>query len=178
MSSRDQAIAELIIMQEIRDITMRYARGMNRLDPELIKSCFHDDAKDDHGPLKTLAHEIADQLPQVVRSGFQSTFHLIGNSLIEIQGSRAFHEAYVVAYHRLLPEADGTQKDLLFGGRYLSIHETRGGSPWLIAARTVIHDWNRIDKVSELWPGAAAFAPGAHSDGVDPAAAFFHRNPG
>lgn len=160
--SREAAIDELLIKQEIRDLMMRYARGVNRLDENLVKSCFHPDAIENHGAFKGEAQAFANSLSDNLRKGFQFTFHLLGNSLIEIQGNRAAHETYFIGYHRLHPEKDNAEKDVLFGGRYLAVNESRNGGPWLIARRTVVHDWSRVDRVTEKWPTSDAFVPGEH----------------
>ena len=160
---REAAITELLIKEEIRDVMMRYARGVNRLDVALIKSCFHPDATEDHGAFKGPAAAFAEGLPENLRKGFQFTFHFLGNSLIEIEGNRAAHETYFVGYHRLHPQADGIEKDVLFGGRYLAVNESRNGGPWLIAQRTVVHDWSRLDPVNEQWPATDAFEQGVHT---------------
>jgi hypothetical protein len=162
---REAAITELLIKEEIRDIMLRYARGVNRLDGDLIKSCFHPDAFENHGAFRGPAVEFAEALPDRLRDGFQFTFHFLGNSLIEIEGNRAAHESYFVGYHRLHPEPDGTEKDVLFGGRYLAVNESRNGGPWLIAHRTVVHDWSRLETVTDRWPSVDAFEQGVHTGG-------------
>ena len=45
----------LIAKQEITDVVYRYARGIDRLDFELVRSCYHPDAYDDHGAFKGLS---------------------------------------------------------------------------------------------------------------------------
>jgi hypothetical protein len=166
---REAAITELLIKEEIRDNMVRYARGVNRLDLDLIKSCFHPDAYENHGSVRGPAIEFAENLPDQLREGFQSSFHFLGNSLIEIDGNRAAHETYFIGYLRLHPDADGTEKDVLFGGRYLAINESRDGGPWLIAERSVVNDWNRLETVTENWTGAEDFDKGVHTGGgLDP----------
>jgi hypothetical protein len=166
---REALITELLIKEEIRDNMLRYARGVNRLDGDLIKSCFHPDAYENHGSFRGSAIEFAEVLPDRLREGFQFTFHFLGNSLIEIEGNRAAHESYFIGYHRLHPEADGTEKDVIFGGRYLAVNESRDGGPWLIAERTVVNDWGRLETVTENWTGADAFDKGVHTGGgLDP----------
>jgi hypothetical protein len=159
---REQALNELLIKQEIRDNMMRYARGVNRLDGDLIRSCFHPDAIEQHGAFfgetKIWAADLTDQL----QAAFQFTFHLLGNSYIEIEGNRAAHETYFIGYHRLHPEADGVEKDVIFGGRYLGVNESRNGGPWLIAERSVVHDWHRVDKVGGQWDVVQEFNQGVH----------------
>lgn len=166
---RAKALDELLIKQEISDLMMRYCRGVNRTDMDLIRSCFHPDAREDHGPTQADAMTYVDGLGERLR-GFVSTYHLIGNQLIEIQGNRASHEAYFIGYHRLAPDEHGVEKDVLFGGRYLSVVESRHGGPWLFLDRTVVNDWSRVDPVVETWPMAARFRRGQPS----PADLVFH----
>lgn len=166
--NREKAIEELLIKQEIRDVMMRYARGVNRLDTELVRSCFHPDAMEKHGPYFGPTSDWADDLSNQLRQTFQFTFHLLGNSLIEIEGNRAAHETYFIGYHRFHADEAGIEKDVLFGGRYLGVNESRDGGPWLIAERTVVHDWSRVDPVGEKWPLVLEFDQGGHSgDGSD-----------
>jgi hypothetical protein len=160
---KQRAMEELLIKEEIRENMMRYARGVNRLDGDLVRSCFHPDAIEKHGDYFGDTHVWAQALPQLLRDSFQFTFHLLGNSLIEIESNRASHETYFIGYHRLHPDEDGTEKDVIFGGRYLGVNESRNGGPWLIAERTVVHDWSRIDRVTEAWPVVQQFEQGDHS---------------
>ena len=51
-TDREAAIDELLAKQEIRDALMRYSRGIDLLDPDLVKSAYHPDAYDDHGTFK------------------------------------------------------------------------------------------------------------------------------
>lgn len=162
VKDREKALDELIIKQEIRDIMMRYARGVNRLDAELVKSCFHPDAIEQHGSYYGKTIPWAEDLPAGLQESFQFTFHLLGNSLIEIEGNRAAQETYFIGYHRFHKDANGVEKDVLFGGRYLGIHESRNGGPWLIAQRSVVHDWSRVDPVGESWPLVNEFLQGSH----------------
>ena len=115
------------------------------------------------------AQLFAANLPGRLKERFQFTFHFLGNSLIEIDGNRASHETYFIGYHRFHPEPDGAEKDALFGGRYLSINESRDGGPWLIASRTVVHDWSRVDRLAEIPALSKDFVQGDHVGGhVDP----------
>jgi hypothetical protein len=162
---REVALDELLTKQEIRDVMARYCRGVNRLDIDLVRSCFHPDAWEDHGAFHGEASAFCDGLRAGLES-FTLTFHFVGNSLIEIEGDSASHETYFIAYDRLPADESGVEKDVIFGGRYLAVHERRNGGPWLIAERTVVHDWHRVDPVGEVWPYAASFAQAAqgHED--------------
>ena len=156
---RERALEELLIKQEISDVMMRYCRGVNRLQMDLVRACFHPDAWEDHGAYRGPANVFLNGLEAGLRS-FDRTFHFVGNQLVEIEGNRAAHEAYFISLNRLKAGADGVQKDVMFGGRYVGVLESRDGGPWLIAERTVIQDWHRIEPVTEQWPAAMAFLPG------------------
>ncbi len=45
----EKKLRELLDRDEIRQVMMRYARGLDRLDFELTRSCYWDDATEDHG---------------------------------------------------------------------------------------------------------------------------------
>lgn len=159
--SRDQLIDDLLAKQEVHEVMLRYARAVNRLDAEGVQACFQPDAWEDHGGYRGPAAPFAEAFRPGVFRGFASMFHHIGNHLIELAGDRAASEAYFVGWH---PYSDaGIEKQLLFGGRYLAVFERRGDGPWLIAERTVVHDWSRVDTVEAAWPGSADFWPGEFS---------------
>ncbi|MBM3672399.1 MAG: hypothetical protein FJW86_09525 [Actinobacteria bacterium] len=42
-------VDELVAQQEIRDVLIRYTRGIDRMDGELVRSCYWPGAHDDHG---------------------------------------------------------------------------------------------------------------------------------
>jgi hypothetical protein len=162
--ARERAIDDLLAKQEIRDVMMRYCRGVNRLDMDLVRSCFHPDAWENHGPFNGPAEEFCAGLGEGLAKNFLFTFHFLGNSLVEIEGDRAAHETYFVGYHRLPSDESGIERDVLFGGRYLAVNERRNGGPWLIASRTVVHDWSRIEPVVGHWPVADMFVQGRTGD--------------
>jgi hypothetical protein len=47
--STQSKVEKLIARQEIADVIYRYARGIDRLDFDLVRACYHPDAFDDHG---------------------------------------------------------------------------------------------------------------------------------
>jgi proline racemase len=56
MSTRDLEgrLRALEDQQAIRDVLMRYARGVDRCDLDLLKPAYHEDAYDDHGFFKAM----------------------------------------------------------------------------------------------------------------------------
>lgn len=137
----DSALQELLDHRAISDVLARYARGIDRLDMELVRSCYHPGAHDDHGSFKGPVEEFIDWLPDQL-DRFDSTMHFLGNVLIELDGDVAHAETYTVAYHRLKAQ----DVDSIAGLRYVDRFERLDGE-WRIARRTVVVEWNRLDEV-------------------------------
>jgi hypothetical protein len=125
--------------QEINDILLRYCRGIDRRDRELIRSAYHRDSHDDHGNFRGSGWDFADWAIGLLGRRDQVTTHLISNVLIEVTGATARSECYFVGVHVLGgPDGARTQE---FHGRYLDRFERRDGR-WGITRRLVVHDWN------------------------------------
>jgi hypothetical protein len=138
------ALQELLDKQAIHDALMRYARGVDRCDVELMRSVYHADAFDHHGPFQGNAWEFVDQFIPSSREESTFTMHMIGNLLIEIDGDRAHSEAYFVAY---VGREEGSREIIdAFGGRYIDRWERRDGK-WGVSHREVVHAWSRADAV-------------------------------
>jgi hypothetical protein len=161
-------IETLLARQEIADVIYRYARGIDRLDFDLVRSCYHPDAYDDHGMFQGGVEEciafVRDFLPR-----YAATQHFMGNMLIEVaaEGERARAETYAVAYHRKAL-ADGSGKDDVFGIRYVDRFERRGGE-WKIAHRVVATEWRRVDPVppGKVRGGAGVWGTRDGNDVID-----------
>jgi 3-phenylpropionate/cinnamic acid dioxygenase small subunit len=145
----DPALQSLVDKQEITEVIMRFARGLDRGDWELVRSCYHDDATDDHGAFKGSADDYVAWLREFLPRFAEATMHAISNVLIELDGDVAHAEAYVIGYHRHARE-DGSRADFVGAGRYIDRFERRNGV-WKIAARLLVWDWVRDDAVE---PGA------------------------
>ncbi len=141
-------VEDLLAKEEIRDVILRYARGIDRLDFDLVSACYHPDAYDDHG---TFQGNVPDFIASAKKflPRFVCTQHFMGNMLIEVDRDVAKAETYAVAYHRQAL-ADGSGKDDVMGIRYVDRFEKRDDSgPWLIAHRVVATEWRRVDPVPE-----------------------------
>jgi hypothetical protein len=146
------AMQILLAKQEIHEALMRYCRGIDRCDVDLVLSAFHDDAVDNHTGTEI---PVAERFPVVVpmaRTTTKCTSHNICNELVEIDGDVAHSESYLVAYHRV--EHEGRDIDYLLGARYVDRFERRNGS-WRIAHRTVVVDWERFEEVPDPPVGLA-----------------------
>ena len=122
--------------EAIRDILYTHSRGLDRLDPDLLKQAYWPDAEVDYGAFKGGAHQFADIISPALSSQFELTQHLLGQTLIALDGDKASTETYVYARHLLL----GAEQELAFAGRYLDQLECRDGH-WKICHRRVVMDW-------------------------------------
>lgn len=73
----------------IRDVLYRYCRGVDRVDLELVRDCYHDDAVDDHGAFRGPPDAYVAWLADRLRA-YEHTSHTLGNVLIEVGGGRGW----------------------------------------------------------------------------------------
>jgi ketosteroid isomerase-like protein len=141
-------LERLLARAEIGEVLSRYARGVDRADGALLKSCYHPDAIEEHGGNYTgNAFEYVDgAIPRIRAMGVMQ--HLLGTSHVEFDGDTAWVETYIWTFARF--RKDGADVDTFTGGRLVDRFERRGGE-WKIAHRRTVFDWNRDTPSSEGW---------------------------
>ena len=98
MTLDDQTLAALRVLldkQAIHEVLMRYCRGIDRCDEELLRSVYHHDATDNHGQFNGKA---ADFVPWAIKSlrRDERTTHFLCNELIEVEGGfRPLRELFI-----------------------------------------------------------------------------------
>jgi len=153
----DAAVAALIDKQAISDVVLSYCRGIDRLDLDLVRACFHPDATDHHGSFSGTVDEFIHWVGGLLDS-YDMTFHCVGNLLIELDGDRARAETYGVAAHRRAGGED--RNNLTTGFRYIDDFERRTDRQWRIARRVAVTEWSRVDRQSDWWPVPKTFEHG------------------
>jgi hypothetical protein len=148
-------LQSLLDRAQILDCVHRYARGMDRLDRELARSAYHDDAQEDHGGFVGKVDEFLDW-----SLDFQAKYarhqHYVTNHTVELDGDTAHAETY---YLFVGTERDPDAPLATFGGRYVDRFERRLGR-WAIAVRILLVEW-RTSVTCELSPAAFEFMAGA-----------------
>ena len=137
-------VDDVVAREEIGDVVKDLARGTDRLDAELMASCYHPDGTDDHnvfrGTGSDFAQWVVDTLPH-----FAATMHFIGSPRIRRDRDVAKVDTYCVAHHVSRPDDAGMQTDMVLGLRYVDRFEKRAGEHrdgrWRIAARVCAFDW-------------------------------------
>lgn len=152
MTDRLQATAD---KAEIRELSYRYMRGLDRLMPEVLADVFHDDARVDYGFFKGAARDFVGFAMQALED-HDANHHMLGQILVDLEGDVAFGEVYYNAYHRITTD-DGEKRDLFIAGRYVDRYERRDGV-WKMAFRSELIDWVREDAASDAWLAATPAA--------------------
>jgi hypothetical protein len=143
----DQNIESVIAKQSIYELSCRYCRGLDRLDAGLLNSVFFEDAYCEYGFYNGRPADFIDFAMKALES-HAANQHMIGNSLIEVEGDQAFGEIYFRAYHKV-PAESGAQ-DLIIAGRYIDRYEKRDGV-WKIAYRSERNDWSRMEATNDVY---------------------------
>jgi hypothetical protein len=146
--------ARLLAEAEIGRVLLRYARGVDRLDLDLVRACYHPDATDSHGSFEGTVDEFVPWVERVLRR-YDLTMHFLGHPLVEFHGAddaaptRARVETYGMAMHRT---AGGSpERNLVTGFRFVDRFECRAGD-WRIARRVAVTEWSRVDDQAGWWP--------------------------
>lgn len=175
------ALQRLVDVEAVRDVVRRYCRGIDRGDLELVRTCYHADAIDDHGTFRGGVEEYLTWVARILER-YDATFHLVANHLVELAGDMARSEAYGVAHHR---SADpDPRRNLTVGFRYVDRVERRADGVWRIAHRVATTEWVQAVPPEQRWPIPDGVAVGVRGPddplyGVDPAfPGHGHRSPG
>jgi len=147
-TAAQQRLERMLARNDIQEVLARYARGVDRADAELLKSCYHPDAIEEHGGNYTgNAFAYVDgAVPRIRLMGAMQ--HLLGSSHIDFDGDVAWVETYLWTFARFA--ANGGSMDTFTGGRLIDRFERRHGQ-WKIAHRRTVFDWNRDTPTSEGW---------------------------
>jgi hypothetical protein len=137
---------------EIEDVIARYARGVDRRDWDAVRSCYHEDAIDEHGEFNGTVAEFIDWVSKR-HANIPFSAHFLGNCLVEFLDDRtAFVETYFVAMQRRAVSSaitggngydESNELDAEVIGRYLDRFECRDGA-WKVAKRCVVYDSSRL----------------------------------
>ncbi len=167
---REKNLQLLLDRQEIEQVLALYCRAIDRLDLELLKSVYHPDGTDDHGPFSGNAHQFAEQIIPTLAEVIIDGMHTVTHSVIEVNNRFATAESYYLAYQRC---PGGTEKvraffgeryaqavsaqgqalqgdhDYICGGRYIDLFEKRAGS-WKILRRKITNEWNIVQPSARI----------------------------
>jgi len=148
VSGIDETVAALAAKREIEEVVLRYCRGIDRMDRELVRSCYHADATDEHGSFTGGVDAFLEWVWKLL-ARYEMTMHFVGNVLVELADDAAVAESYGVAWHR--SRDPRPQLNLVTGFRTLDRFERRGDAGWRIARRVAVTEWSRVDDPKDRW---------------------------
>jgi SnoaL-like domain len=134
MANSNADVQELIDRQRIWECLLRYTRGMDRLDREIVMSAYHSDGMEDHGALIAACDTFVDQVLGFHRSAEILTQHIMSNHQCELEGNVAHAETYVSCYS---VNREGKASYSL--GRFIDRLEKREGR-WGIVDRVCVRE--------------------------------------
>jgi SnoaL-like domain len=145
--------------EAILDCIHRYARGLDRHDPEVLATAYHDDGVDRHGEPRS-RDEFISWANAFHRADWTSHLHYMTNNRLGIDGDSAWSETYWFA---MLKRNDETMVDI-GGGRYVD-QLTRENGQWKIMVRETIVDLQAVADAAEFGgPSASLHGTWDHDD--------------
>lgn len=148
METELAAMRSLLDKEAIREVSLRYTRGIDRHDEVLMESVYHDDATDDHGAFIGPGKAFVEYANRVHAQNWVCHQHYVTNMVIDLDGNTAHCESYFLA---VLKRPDGVCD--MVGGRYIDRVERRAGV-WAVADRICMVEWNVVGN-----PGDAPLDP-------------------
>ena len=161
---RDRDLRQLLDKQAIHEVVLRYCRGIDRCDRELVRDCYWPDATDEHGSFVGSRDEYVAWVFDRMLPRYAMTMHFIGNVLIDLDGDRAKCEAYGMAMHRT--GSDKPEHNLRTGFRYVDDFARRDDQ-WRIARRVCALEWTLHVDPSRWWDAPETHRRGTR-DSTDP----------
>lgn len=166
MNGGAQPLRQLLDERDIRTVLALYCRGVDRMDLDIVRQCYHHDATDHHGTFHGGLEEFLPWLNRVL-GRYTSTWHVLGQSLMEFHPAHpdvARVETYGFAVHRT--DGGGAKLNLVVGFRYLDRFERRDSSTWRIAERVGTTEWVQEIPREQQWPISESMISGSR-DGTD-----------
>ena len=167
------SLQALLDKQAVHEVLLGYCRAIDRLDADLMRRVYWEDAVDDHGVFTGNVEEfISYSFPFM--DGVISQ-HCIFNAWIDLIGpAEAFSETYFSGFHDF-PAPEGVRLERNVGGRYLDRHEKRGNE-WRIIQRTLVVDWYHERPGNSAWD-QGRYANLVHRPGSKPDDPLYALNP-
>lgn len=158
----DDELQEMLDHFRIRKVLAEYCRGSDRADEPLMASIYAADSWDDHGVVRAPGPEYSKLMCERVAETTDSLSHLLGQSVITLDGDRAGAETYFLAV-ALDTAPDGTAMCNQLGGRFVDQLVRENGS-WKVKHRTAVRDWSVAIPLHHDWDLSHTLTAGQRSD--------------
>jgi hypothetical protein len=168
MPNMEARLREIIDHHDIRQTLAEYCHACDRADEALMASLYTAEGFDDHGLVRAPGAEYAEKMTRLVVDRTEAVWHVLGQSLIKIDGDEAGAETFFLGIMRLNPQ-DGVGKVNQLAGRFVDRLERVDGK-WRIKHRTCVRDTSITLTVTEDMQAGYGLVAGTR-DASDPGAA-------
>jgi hypothetical protein len=155
--------------EHIRAAIARFSKGVDRTDPTQTHKTMWPDARLILQHVEGTAKDFVDRVfGEYFETVFHGTHHMVGNTIIDLDGDTAHTETYALVHHRSYPTPESNaammgsqnipaggenkQFELIIGLRYLDHFERRDGV-WKIVERRIVFDWSQSGEYSGIEEG-------------------------
>ena len=136
----DPRLQELLDHHAIRKTLAEYCHACDRGDEAMMADCYTGaDSWDDHGLVKASGPEYAKIMIGRVLQRTVAAAHILGQSLIRVEGDSAGVETFFIGFFRVAGEADEPARMNQLIGRFVDKFERIEGI-WKIRHRTCVRD--------------------------------------
>jgi SnoaL-like domain len=160
-------LQEMLDHYQITKVLNEYCHGCDRLEQEQMAGVYLEDSWDDHGRNKCPGKQYAKIAIANLAANTNSCSHVMGQSLIRVDGNEAGAETYFIAIVRV-PRGEGEALNQI-GGRYVDKLQRIDGK-WKIKHRICARDWSITLPVTENFLEGVPFVEGQRG-GKDPSRA-------
>ena len=152
----DPRLQDMLDHHEIRQLLATYCHGCDRGDEVEMAGTYAADSWDDHGPRKMEGRRFSIETVEESLRTTKVVSHLLGQSLIKVDGDTAGSETYFVATV-IYPGRNGTA-DMLnqLGGRYVD-RLVRQDGQWRIQERICVREWSASHPLERDWLAGRGF---------------------
>lgn len=165
----DARLQVLIDHHEIRQLLALYCHACDRGDRELMASVYSGpDSFDDHGLVKAPGPKYATRMTANILERTEAVWHVLGQSLIQVNGDEAAAETFFLGFMRLRP-VDGMSRLNQLAGRFVDQLRRIDGR-WKIHHRVCVRDTSITLTVTEDLQSGYGLMSGTR-DADDPGAA-------
>jgi ketosteroid isomerase-like protein len=136
----DPRLQEMLDQHQIRTLLAEYCHACDRGDAELMASLYTgDDSFDDHGHVKASGPEYARVMTGLVLERTTAASHILGQSLINVDGDQASAETTFVAFFRIAGGEGEPDRLNQLMGRFVDQFQRIDGK-WKIHRRVCVRD--------------------------------------
>lgn len=137
----------------VRNCLATAAIATDRMDAELLASCYEPDATLDLGAFfrGTIAEYLAANTAPEGWPALDRTLHALTTSLVEVRGTEAVAESYCTCYHSGPPGHPWCDGFVVIHLRFLDELTHRDGR-WRIRSRRGVFEWSRREPGTEAMP--------------------------